>query len=119
MNPFENMMGGQNEGTNLFSILLNVAFGFVAGLIIFLGFKEVLELGTKYAQDLLSLIGYGDQLSSFGIATSAAPFVVIAPIAGMVVKELSAVRSLKSFGFFAAAVIIGIVIAFFIKGNLI
>jgi len=114
MNPFGNMMPG-NDGPNLWSIILNVAFGFVAGLIVFIGFKEVIEQGTKIAESILSMTGMGDQMGGFGFATSAAPYLIVAPIAGMVVRELSSVRSLKGFAIFALAVAIGFVIAFLTK----
>src|SRR4051812_36244797 len=99
MNPLENgmppMMGGMNQGTNLLSIIINIAFGFVAGLMVFLGTKEVIEYGTKLAGDLLTMSGYGKQMSSFGMATTALPYIVLTPIVGMVGKQLASVRSLK------------------------
>lgn len=115
MNPFGSSMGGMNEGPNLLGILVNVAFGFVGGLMIFIGPKEVITYGTGLAQDIMELLGMNQQMSGFGFAT-AAPYIIITPITGMVVKELSAVRSLKSFAFFAAAVLTGLVIAFLTKG---
>lgn len=119
MNPFENVMGGgENQGRNLLSIIINVAFGFVIGLVVFLGLQETLALGTKYAEELLNLVGFNNQMGGFGF-TSYAPYIIGAPIAGMVVKELSSVRSLKSFAYFAAAVAVGFTISFLVKGNLI
>lgn len=116
MNP-QNMMGGNfGESTNLLSIITNVAFGFVLGLVVFLGFKETIELGTKYAEELLKLIGFDNQMGGLGFA-SYTPYIIGAPIAGMVVKELSSVRSLKSFAYFAVAVIVGFVIAVVTIGN--
>src|SRR4051812_9501434 len=116
MNPLEMMQGAgfgpQQQGTNLLSVLLNLAFGFVLGLMIFLGPKEVIAYGSKLASDLLKLSGEGGQMASMGFAVSAAPFVVITPIAGLVAKELSSVRTLKAFGYFAAAVVAGIAVAF-------
>ncbi len=114
MPPLHAMMG-QEEGPNLFSILVNVAFGFVAGLIIFLGFSHVLTLGSRYATDLIKLSGYGHQMASFGFA-SAAPYIVLAPLGGLVVKQLTSVRTLKGFAYFMAAVALGAAIAFFTKG---
>jgi hypothetical protein len=119
MNPFENQMAGMpgmNQSTNLFSIIINILFGFVLGLIIFLGFKEVLTYGSKLAADLMNLTGYGRQMGGFGFAASAAPYIIIAPIVGLVVKQLSSVRSLKGFGYFTLAVAIGFAIAFFMRG---
>ena len=117
MDPFQNpMTGNSSEGVNLLSVIINVVFGFVAGLMIFLGPKEVLAYGSKLAADLISLSGYGRQMAAFGMATTAAPFIVLAPIVGMVVRQLSSVRSLKGFGFFAAAVLVGMVAAFFSRG---
>lgn len=113
MNPFGNMMG-QSEGTNLFSILLNIAFGFVGGLMLFLGPKETIDLGTRYATQLLEMTGSGQGMYGFA---NFAPYIIITPIAGLVVKELSSVRSIKSFAFFAGAVLIGLVIAFFTEGS--
>ena len=101
MNPLESM----DNGLNLFSIIVNVLFGFIAGLILLLGFKEVIDYGSKLATDML-----GQQMGTPGFGTYA-PYLVLAPIGGLVVKQLTAVRSLKSFGFFAGAVIIGFVIA--------
>lgn len=113
MNPMMNMMPGTaNEGPNLFDILVNVAFGFIAGMILFLGFKEVIDFGTKIAGNLA-----GPQMSMApGGLASYASYIVIAPIGGLVVKQLTAVRSLKSFAFFAVAVIVGLVIAYFSQG---
>jgi hypothetical protein len=119
MNPLEGMMPqmpgsmGQSQGTNLLSIIINIIFGFVVGLIVFLGFKDVISYGSKLAGDLISLTGYGKQMSAFGFATTALPYVVLAPLAGMVARQLSSVRTLKSFGYFALALAIGFVIAFF------
>ena len=108
--------GAQDSEMNLLSILINMAFGFVIGLAVFSGIQPVLTYGSKLASDLLKMTGYGAQMSSFGLATTAAPFVVLAPIGGMVVKQLSAVRSIKGFAFFAAAVIAGFVIAYLSQG---
>ena len=112
MNPLENMMGG-DDGLNLYSIIINVAFGFVLGLIVFVGFGEVLTYGAKLAGDLIKLSGYGQQMTAFGIATTAAPYVVLAPLGALVAKQLSSVRSVKGFAFFAAAVLVGMVGAYF------
>jgi hypothetical protein len=115
MNPLMGM-SGEGEGTNLLSILINIAFGFVAGLMVFLGFQEVIDYGSKIAGEIIKATGYGQQMAMFGLATTAAPYVVLAPIGGMVVKQLSSVRSIKSFAFFAAAVALGFAAAFFAQG---
>jgi hypothetical protein len=115
MNPMIGV-GGENS---LLSILINLAFGFVAGLMVFIGFSEVLAFGTTLAEQLLALSGYGQQMAAFGIATTAAPYVILAPIAGMVVKQLAGVRSLKSFAFFAAAVLVGVAAAYFSQGYIV
>lgn len=109
-------MGGESE-TNLLSILLNAAFGFVAGLMFLFGIKEVLAYGTALATDLMEIVGYGQMgaMGGFSIA-SAAPYIVLAPLAGMVAKQLSSVRSIKSFAFFAAAVAAGFAAAYFSQG---
>jgi hypothetical protein len=117
MPQMQQMMGmQQNQGPNLLSIILNVAFGYVGGLMLFLGPMQVLTYGSHLASELLKTTGYGAQMSMFGAATTAAPYVVLAPIVGLVGKELSSVRSLKGFGYFAAAVLAGIVVAFLTKG---
>ena len=118
MPPIQGMNGmmGREDGPNLFSILVNIAFGYAAGLIIFLGFKEVLTLGSGYATDILKATGYGQQMGGFGIA-SAAPYIVLAPLAGLVVKQLTSVRTIKGFLYFACAVALGVGIAFLTKGN--
>lgn len=109
------MPGMPGEGINLWNILINIAFGFVIGLMIFLGIKETITYGTKLAKSLLALSGQG-QMGVYGFA-SAAPYIILAPLAGLVVKQLSAVRTLKSFLFFAGAAIVGIIIAYFTKGS--
>jgi hypothetical protein len=111
MPPFA--MPGQDDGINLFTIIINILFGFAAGLIIFVGFSEVIAYGSKLATELIKMTGYGQQMAMFGIATTAAPYIVLAPIAGIAVKQLTAVRSIKSFLFFAGAVAIGIIAAHF------
>lgn len=109
-------MGAQGSDINLFTILINIVFGFVVGLIVFLGFQEVISYGSKLAEDALKLTGYGQQMAAFGFATTAVPYVVLTPIAGLVVKQLTAVRSIKGFAFFAAAVLVGVAISFFAQG---
>jgi hypothetical protein len=111
-------MGQQpaDQGTNLLSILINVAFGFVGGLMVFIGSGEVIAYGSKLATKLIERSGYGRQMAMFGFATSAAPYIVLAPIAGIVAKQLSSVRSLKDFAYFAGAIIAGLAIAFFGQG---
>lgn len=104
-------------GTNLFSILINIAFGFVGGLMIFLGAAEVLAYGSQLAGDLIKLSGYGQQIASFGFATTAAPYIVLAPIAGIVIKQLTAVRTIKGFLIFAATILVGVVVAYFAQGS--
>ncbi len=109
-------MMGMGEGTNLLSISINLAFGFVLGLMVFLGVAEVIAYGTLLAEKLLALSGYGQQMAAFGFATTAAPYIVLAPIAGMVVKQLASVRSIKGFAYFAAAVLVGFAAAYFAQG---
>ncbi len=102
----QDMMGG-GTGTNLFDILVNLAFGFIGGLMLFLGPKEVIDWGSKIVTDMM-----GQRTGAMGLATFA-PYVVLAPIGGLVVKQLTNVRSLKSFAFFAVAVIVGLAAAYF------
>jgi hypothetical protein len=109
MNPLGNMNGG---GLNLFDILVNILFGFIVGAMLFLGPKEVIEYGTKLAMSLM-----GQQVGLAGFA-SYAPYILIAPIGGLVAKQLTAVRSIKSFMFFVAAVLLGFIIAFLSQGYL-
>ena len=109
-------LGQGKEGTNLLSIVINVAFGFVLGLMIFIGPKEVIAYGSKLAEYLLKLTGYGQQMAAFGFATTAAPYVILAPIAGLVTRQLTAVRSLKSFAYFGIAAIVGCIGAYFSQG---
>lgn len=113
MDPQQLMGGGQNSGMNLLTILINIAFGFVAGLMVFLGFQEVITYGEKLAMDLIKMTGYGQQMTALSTITSIAPYVFIAPIAGFALKHLASVRTLKSFAIFAIAVLVGFVIAFF------
>ncbi|MDP3991592.1 MAG: hypothetical protein Q8P66_01660 [Candidatus Colwellbacteria bacterium] len=119
MNPMMAAPGGfgqDTQGTNLLSILINVTFGFVLGLMIFIGPGEVIAYGSKLAGILMGLTGYGQQMAAFGFATTAAPYIVLVPIVGMVLKQLSSVRSLKSFAYFAVAVIVGGAGAYFSQG---
>lgn len=121
MDPMNQMpmvpgFGQQEQGTNLLSILINLAFGFVIGLMIFFGPKDVIEYGSKLAGELIKLTGYGQQMAAFGFATTAAPFIILAPIAGMVIKEISSVRSLKGFAYFTIAVLIGVAASYFSQG---
>jgi hypothetical protein len=109
-------MMGQESGTNLLSILVDVAFGFVAGLIIFFGFQPVIEYGSKLAEQLFNMTPQGAQMAQFGMAATYAPYVILAPIGGLVLKELASVRSIKSFAIFAAAILAGLAIAFFTQG---
>ena len=55
-------------------------------------------------------------MASFGFATTAVPYLVLAPIVGMVLRQLSSVRSLKNFAYFAIAVIVGFAVAYFSQG---
>ncbi len=110
------MGGGAQEGSNLFSILVNVVFGFVAGLMVFIGAPEVLAYGTELAKKLFMLSGYEAQMAAFGLATTAAPYFVLAPIGGLVIRQLGSVNSLKGFLYFALAVGAGFAIAFFSQG---
>jgi hypothetical protein len=112
MNP---LMGG-DDGINLFSIILNIVFGFIGGLMIFIGATEVIAYGSTLAEQLIKVSGYGKQMASFGFATSAAPYVVLAPIGGLVVRQLTSIRTLKSFAFFAGAVLLGLALAYVSKG---
>ncbi len=57
------MLGGVEEGTNLFSIIVNLAFGFVGGLMLFLGPQEIIAYGSELAEKLLKLTGYGQQMA--------------------------------------------------------
>lgn len=107
--------GGPESGTNLLSILINTAFGFVGTLMILIGWVKVIAYGSHLATQLLDVVGYGANMGGFGIAT-AAPYIVLAPIVGLVVKELAGVKSLKSFAYFAAAVAAGALIAFLTQG---
>lgn len=119
MNPMTGMSGGfgqRAEETNLLSIIINILFGFVAGLMIFISPKEVIAYGSKLAGELIKLTGYGQQMSAFGFATTAAPYIILTPIVGMVTRQLSSVRSLKSFGYFAVAVLVGCAAAYFSQG---
>lgn len=109
MDPLQSPTG---SGLNLFTILVNVAFGFVGGLMLLLGPKETIDYGSKLAGQLINLTGSG-QMSSFAMF---APYVVLAPLGGLVVKQLSSVRSPKSFAFFAGAVAVGFAIAFLAQG---
>ena len=109
------MMGVPQPTTNLLNILVDIAFGFAGGLMIFFGPMPVITYGTHLAEMLLKQTGYGSgPLASFGF--SAAPYVVLAPVGGFALKELASVRSLKGFAYFAAAVLVGIAIAFVTKG---
>ena len=109
------MLGMQESENNLLSILINIAFGFVAGLMIFLGIKPVISYGSELADAFIKMTGYGQQMTGFGFA-SAAPFVVLAPLGGMVLKQLSSVRSIKGFTYFMLAVLAGAAIAFVTQG---
>lgn len=114
------MQGGMKlhePETNLWSIILNAVFGFLLGVILIFGLREVIDYGTKLAQQALKLSGYGQEFAAMGIST-AAPYVVLAPIGATVVKQLSSVRSLKSFGYFVASALAGLAIAFVMKGYL-
>lgn len=111
-------MSGMEQGTNLLNIIINLAFGFVIGLMVFWGPKEVISVGSKLAENIISLTGYGKQMGAFGFATTALPYVILTPIAGIVVRELSRIRSLKVFGYFILAVAVGFVIAFFTQSYL-
>lgn len=123
MDPVQNMntmmppgtFGHQPE-TNLWSIILNIAFGFVLGLIYFFGPKEVIDYGSKLAASLMKSSGYGQQASAYGLATTAAPYIILAPLGTLVIKQLSSVRSFKSFIYFLLAVIVGLAVAYFTKG---
>src|SRR3989344_3750128 len=72
--------------------------------------------GTNLLSIFINLSGYGQQMAAFGFATTAAPYVVLAPIVGMVLRQLASVRSLKSFAFFAVAVIVGFAVSYFSYG---
>jgi len=113
MNPFV------SEGTNLLSISINIIFGLVAGLMFFIGFTEVIEYGSKLATQLIKLSGYGQQMATYGFAISAAPYLVLAPIVGIVGKQLSSVRSLKGFLYFSLAILAGVAVAYLVQGFII
>jgi len=105
----------QASTTNLLSILIDIAFGFAGGLIIFFGPEPVIKYGTHLAMEIMKQTGYGaSPFMSLGL--SAAPYVVLAPIGGLALKELASVRSLRGFAYFAAAVLVGLAIAFVTKG---
>ncbi len=109
-------MWTQEPQTNLLNILVDVAFGFVGGLMIFFGPMPIIQYGTHLATDLMKQFGAGaGPLASFGIA-SAAPYVILAPVGGFALKQLASVRSIKGFAYFAASVLVGVAIAFFTKG---
>ena len=112
--PMMGAMAGHDDRPNLLSILINLAFGFIAGLMLFLGPKEVIAYGTKLAGDIMGSAG-GGQMAQFGFA-QAAPYVVLAPILGIFAKQLSAVRTIKGFGIFAAAVLVGFAASYFSQG---
>lgn len=117
MNPMMPNAFASPDETNLLSILINIAFGFVAGLMLFFGPKEVIEYGSKLAGEIIKLSGYnGGQMAAYGFATMAAPYIILAPLGGMVVRQLSSVRTLKSFAYFVVAVIAGLAGAFFSQG---
>ena len=107
-----NMSGGSE--TNLLSIILNIAFGFVAGLMYFFGVMEVIAYGSELAAGIMKTTGYG-QMGGFNIAT-AAPYIILAPLAGMVAKQLSSVNSFKGFLYFALAVAAGGGVAYLTQG---
>ena len=115
MAPIAGAFAGQDDRPNLLSILINLTFGFIAGLMFFFGPKDVIAYGSKLAGELMKMAGQGAQMAQFGFA-SAAPYVVLAPILGIFGKQLSSIRSLKGFGFFAAAVIVGLAAAYFSQG---
>jgi hypothetical protein len=102
----------QEPRANLLSVLTDIAFGFIAGLMIFIGPKEVIEYGSKLAGDLVKLADFERQLGSSGFATSAAPYVLLAPLGGVIVRQLSSVRSFKTFTYFILAVGMGIALAY-------
>jgi hypothetical protein len=111
------MMGAmqQQPATNLLSLLVDVAFGFIGGLMIFFGPMPVIEYGTHLAMILIKQTGYGSSpFASIGF--SAAPYVVLAPVGGFALKEIASVRSIRGFLYFAAAVLIGLAIAYVTKG---
>ena len=116
MHPMGMRQPPVDQGTNLLSVLINVAFGLVGGLMLVMGSGAVIAYGSTLATRLIKLSGYGQQMARFGLATSAAPYIVLTPIAGMVAKQLSSVRSLKDFAFFVAAIAAGFAIAFFGQG---
>src|SRR6185437_16639269 len=104
MDPFASQMQIQPQSsTNLFSTLVNIAFGFVLGLVIFSGFEPTVAYGTKLAATLIKTSGYGQQMAAFGFATTAAPYVVFAPLLGLVATQLKSVNSIRGFVYFAAA----------------
>lgn len=100
--------------TNLLSIILNILFGFVAGLMYLFGIQEVIAYGSELAASLMKTTGYG-QMGGFSIAT-AAPYIILAPLAGMVAKQLSSVRSIKGFLYFALALAAGFGVAYLGQG---
>lgn len=115
MNPLQ-MISPGDQGPSLLSIIIDVAFGFVGGLMLFVGFSEVITYGSKLTLQLIKTTGYGQQMAMFGVATNAVPYIVLAPLTGIVGRQLSSVKSLKGFMYFAAAVAVGVAVAFVTKG---
>ena len=112
--PMFGGMAQQQPTTNLLNILVDIAFGFVGGLMIFFGPMPVITYGTQLATTLIKQTGYGSgPFASFGF--SAATYVVLAPVGGFALKELASVRSLRGFAYFAAGIIAGLAIAYFTK----
>jgi hypothetical protein len=106
----------QQPTTNLLSLLVDTAFGFIAGLMVFFGPMPVIAYGTHLAMDLMKQTGYGSgPLAMYGF--TAAPYVILLPIGGFALKELASVRSIKGFFYFAAAILIGFALAFFTRGS--
>jgi hypothetical protein len=106
----------EEQGTNLLSILINIAFGFIGGLMLLFGIVPVIEYGSKLTLDLILATGVGAQATMLPGVAGFAPYVVLAPIGAMVLKELSSVRSIKSFAYFSGAVFAGAVLAFLMRG---
>lgn len=115
MDPYQNI---NNSGTNLLAVLINIIFGFVAGLVILFGVKAVLLHATKIAQDTISYFGF-QSLPGYGLVTNFLPYIVLTPIIGMALRQLASVRSIRGFIYFVLAIAVGLGLAFFGKGYLV
>jgi hypothetical protein len=109
MDPYQN---GESSNTNLLSILINMAFGFVAALVLFFGVKPVLLYATKIAQDVITYFGF-QSLPGYGLVTNFLPYLVLTPIIAMALRQLASVRSIRGFIYFVLAIGLGFAIAYY------